>query len=71
MSKNSFEICHFMKQSNIDSGKLACFLKKKAESSRNLKVYTSMERALGILVSGDIYLTPGSTWNDEEDFKLM
>lgn len=42
-------------------------MKDSAEKHRSYKLYTSMERALGFLVSGRFFLTNGETWNDTFD----
>ena len=34
---------------------------------RNYNWYTSMERALGFLLSGDLFITNGENWNDKDD----
>ena len=38
---------------------------------KNYKLYTSMEQALGILMSGYIYIPDGKKWNDISDRNLM
>ena len=38
---------------------------------QNYKLYTSMEQALGILMSGHIYIPDGQRWNDVSDRNLM
>lgn len=52
----------------IDSkNTLSDYLKDSADKHRSYKLYTSMERALGFLVSGRFFLTNGETWNDTFD----
>ena len=46
-------------------------LKINAKQQRSYDMYTSMERALGILLNGEIYLSNGATWNDVNDRYLM
>ena len=46
-------------------------LKINAKQHRSDDMYTSMERALGILLNGEIYLSNGATWNDVNDRYLM
>ena len=46
-------------------------LKINAKQHRSYDMYTSMERALGILLNGEIYLSNGATWNDVNDRYLM
>ncbi len=54
-----------------DSIPLSEVLKKNAEQHRNYDMYTSMERALGVLLNGEIYLSNGAGWNDVNDRYLM
>lgn len=61
----------YLKEMIQDSNSLAVGLKECGESHINYKLYTSMERALGILLSGNIYLTNGSRWNDTYDRESM
>jgi len=46
-------------------------LKKNAEQHRRYDMYTSMERALGVLHTGEIYISNGANWNDVNDRTLM
>ena len=46
-------------------------LKQNGEQHRNYDMYTSMERALGVLLNGEIFLTNGARWNDVNDRYLM
>ena len=46
-------------------------LKKNGEQHRCYDMYTSMERALGVLLNGEIYLSNGAKWNDVNDRYLM
>lgn len=50
---------------------LSSGLKKNGEQHRNYDMYTSMERALGVLLNGEIFLTNGAKWNDVNDRYLM
>ena len=54
-----------------DADTLAAGLKENGSQHRRYKLYTSMERALGILVSGNMYFSNGSRWNDLQDRQLM
>ena len=54
-----------------ESKKLEEALKKNAESHKNYKTYTSMERALDLLLTGNVYLSNGSNWNDTKDKAQM
>lgn len=54
-----------------DSQKLADYLKLKGERHQNYKLYMAMDRALELLLTGDLYLFDGSKWNDENDRKIM
>lgn len=46
-------------------------LQENGSAHKNYKTYTSMERALGLLQSGQLYLFDGSKWNDTCDQKAM
>ncbi len=46
-------------------------LKKNAEQHRSYDMYTSMERALGVLLNGELFLSNGARWNDVTDRYLM
>ena len=46
-------------------------LKKNGQQHRNYDMYTSMERALGVLLNGEIFLSNGASWNDVNDRYLM
>ena len=46
-------------------------LKKNGEQHRSYDMYTSMERALGVLLNGEIFLSNGANWNDVNDRYLM
>lgn len=46
-------------------------LQENGATHKNYKTYTSMERALGLLQSGQLYLFDGSKWNDTCDQKAM
>lgn len=50
---------------------LAKALKKNGKSHKSYKSYMSMERALGFLLSGDLFLFDGSNWNDMDDIRKM
>lgn len=54
-----------------DATTLAAGLQENGCQHRRYKMYTSMERALGILFSGNMYFSNGHTWNDLQDRKLM
>ena len=60
-----------LKEIIIDGKTLAKGLQENGAMHRNYKMYTSMERALGILVSGYLYLSNGRNWNDVDDATLM
>lgn len=49
------------------AGELASGLKNNGYSHKRYKLYMSMERALGIIASGDMYFSDGSKWNDVPD----
>ncbi len=53
------------------SDSLANGLRINGSQHQNYKMYTSMERALGTLISGYIYLSNGNTWNDVPDHYFM
>ena len=46
-------------------------LMQNGATHKNYKMYTSMERALGLLLSGHLYLFDGGNWNDVNDRKIM
>lgn len=50
---------------------LAMGLSKNGLQHRRYKMYTSMERALEILRSGNMYFSTGRNWNDLQDRELM
>ena len=50
---------------------LADGLTSNAHQHRNYNLYTSMERALGFLLTGDLFLSNGENWNDDKDRNLM
>ncbi len=54
-----------------DPESLARGLRKNGESHTCYKMYTHMERALIILLSGHLYLSNGFSWNDRNDEKVM
>ena len=56
-----------LKEIVSDSTTLAEGLKKNGKSHKSYKLYTSMERALGLIISGHLYLSNGSSWNDTHD----
>lgn len=47
------------------------YLQENSGMHRNYKMYTSMERALDFLVTGDLYLSNGQKWNDVLDRNRM
>ena len=51
--------------------KLPKVLNENGELHRSYNMYTSMERALGVLQTGEIYLSNGANWNDVNDRTLM
>ncbi len=55
-----------LKDSIKNADKLAETLKKNGASHQSYKSYMSMERALGFLVSGDLFLFDGSNWNEKK-----
>lgn len=57
-----------MKEKNIS---LSEGLKKNGGLHQSYNMYTSMERALGVLLNGEIYLSNGANWNDVNDRYLM
>ena len=50
---------------------LAMGLSENGLQHRRYKMYTSMERALEILRSGNMYFSTGRNWNDLQDRQLM
>ena len=54
-----------------DSESLAKALRKNGESHIHYRMYTSMERAQGIILSGRLFLKNGASWNDIDDRKQM
>lgn len=50
---------------------LAAELQANGLCHRNYKLYTSMENAQGILLSGNLYLSDGQGWNDKDDRKAL
>lgn len=46
-------------------------LKQNGALHRSYDMYTSMERALGVLLNGEIFLSNGEKWNDVNDRYLM
>ena len=46
-------------------------LKNNAEAHRNYKLYTSMGNALGIILTGHLYISNGENWNDVPDRNQM
>ena len=54
-----------------DPAALAAGLRTNGELHISYKLYTSMERALAVIVTGDIFLSNGSRWNDTHDRELM
>ena len=50
---------------------LANGLKENGGQHRRYKMYTTMERALSILKSGNMYFSDGNRWNDLQDRQLM
>lgn len=50
---------------------LAMGLSQNGLQHRRYKMYTSMERALGIILSGNMYFSTGRRWNDLQDRELM
>ncbi len=55
----------------VDNDSLLNLLKTNGESHNNFRLYTSMERALGFLVTGHFYLSDGRKWNDKIDRENM
>ena len=53
-------------QETLSNGLKAC-----GQSHVNYKLYTSMERAMAVLLSGHLYLSNGENWNDTHDRKVM
>lgn len=65
-----------MVQQKLHSGistseELDGLLKHNGKLHKNYKMYTSMEQAMSFLLSGNLYLTNGSNWNDKDDRELM
>lgn len=54
-----------------DSNTLEKGLRKNGSSHMSYKLYTSIERALAIIVTGELYLSNGASWNDINDRDLM
>ena len=50
---------------------LSVVLKESGKQHRSYNMYTSMERALGVLLNGEIFLSNGAKWNDVNDRYLM
>ena len=60
-----------LKEMIIENIPLSEGLKKNGEQHRSYDMYTSMERALGVLLNGEIFLSNGANWNDVNDRYLM
>jgi hypothetical protein len=60
-----------LKDSVSSSKMLSEALQKNGASHKSYKMYTSMDRALEILVSGHLYLFDGNNWNDKSDRDTM
>lgn len=60
-----------LKEIVVDSVTLASGLRENGSSHKSYKMYTSIDRALATIVSGDLYLSNGSNWNDKNDRELM
>lgn len=54
-----------------DSAALAAGLRANGELHISYKMYTSIERALAVIVTGEIFLSNGSRWNDTYDREMM
>lgn len=54
-----------------NSDALADGLQQCGKSHRRYNLYTSMERALGLLLNGNLYLSNGAKWNDKHDRDAM
>lgn len=46
-------------------------LQENALRHRNYNMYTSMDRAMSLALTGDFYISNGQTWNDKLDRKIM
>lgn len=46
-------------------------MKENGTKHLNYRVYTSMERALNVLLTGNLYISNGKNWNDREDSDIM
>lgn len=60
-----------LKDNLKNSEMLARALRTNGLLHQNYKVYMPMDRALGLLLSGNLYISDGSRWNDTEDRELM
>ncbi len=60
-----------VKALNTDPDALRKGLRINGELHKNYKLYTSIDRALAVLVTGEIFLTNGGSWNDIDDHGLM
>ena len=60
-----------LKEMLSDPESLARGLRENGGQHTSYKMYTSMERALNLLLSGQIYLSNGFSWNDRTDEKAM
>ena len=50
-----------------NSHSLAEGLKENGKAHQNYKLYLPMERALSFLLTGNLYLSRGTSWNDTSD----
>ena len=55
----------------LNNTPLSMVLKESGKQHRSYNMYTSMERALGVLLNGEIFLSNGARWNDVNDRYLM
>lgn len=46
-------------------------LKENALRHRNYNMYTAMDRAMCLLLTGNLYISNGQTWNDKLDREIM
>lgn len=46
-------------------------LRENALRHRNYNMYTSMDRAMCLVLNGNLYITNGQTWNDKQDREIM
>lgn len=46
-------------------------LRENALRHRNYNMYTAMDRAMCLVLTGNLYISDGQTWNDKQDREIM